>query len=161
MKTFNNNVYICNLDKEISRYNKQFRHTIIPCNFNLSVPLNPPAPSKYDGNIYKRCDVDATVPRPISLNCNGEPTKCSWFNDNVNTETELHNTHIRNNHCTYNSYIPSKESDLYKLNIPYEKQSGKHDLLFNIPNFSSSCTVPYTESNPFNNFTREDRNKFK
>ena len=67
----------------------------------------------------------------------------------------------KNNKCDYNNYRPSMESDMYKLNVPYYKQKGEHELLFQIPHFSSSCTAPTESLNPFNNFTREERNKFK
>lgn len=159
MSTYkNNNVYICNLDQDIVKYNKQFKHSIIPNNFNLSVPINP-TQTRYDSKIYPRFNSNINIPETVSLNCNLEPTKCTYYKNNIDTETTLHNSDIRNNHCKYNSYIPSIESDLYKLNIPYEKQKGVHDLLFRIPNFSSSCSVPDTETNPFLNFTREQRNK--
>jgi hypothetical protein len=152
-----NNVLICNLEDDVRKFNKQFQHTVEASNLNLSLSFAPHS-LKYDEEIYKR---ESSKSKTVNIESN-EPTKASVYNENIDKETTLKNQIIKNNECNYNTYVPSMDSDLYKLNVAYHKQKGNHDLLFEIPNFSSSCTVPTTSArmNPFNNFTREQRNTF-
>ena len=151
-----NKIFICNIDSDVNKYNKQFQHSILPSNTSMSINTRPES-TKYDERVFKReCQTEPYVFMENNLN-----TKPALYNESIHTETTLRNTVAKNNECNYNSYVPSTESDLYKLNVPYEKQYGKHDLLFEIPHFSSSCTAPVASAQAFNNFTREQRNIVK
>lgn len=151
-----NKIYICNIDNDVNKFNKQFQHSILPSNTSMSMSTRSES-TKYDDRVFKReCQAEPYVFMENNLN-----TKPALYNKNIHTETTLRNTVDKNNECNYNNYIPSTESDLYKLNVPYENQHGKHDLLFEIPHFSSSCTAPVINAQAFHNFTREQRNIVK
>jgi hypothetical protein len=153
MSFINNNVYICNLDQEIIKHNKFFQHNIVPVNVGLSVGEFP-RDTRFNETIYSR-EHEIIPSLPLD---NSPLTRATLYNKNVDKESHLHNTVIKNNNSNVNSYIPSNKSDLYTLNVPYHKQSGKHDLLFQIPQFSNSCTAPvYVSSSPFNSSTRLER----
>jgi hypothetical protein len=149
-----NNVYICHLEKDVKRFNKQFHHTVTPSNYNMSIS-EVPDNTKYSTVNYKR-GVDTLEKRvPTSYNNN---TLATMYAESIDNETNLYNADVKNNADNFNSYVPNMNGDLYSLNTPYQKRSGPHDLLFDIPKFSSSCTPPVNDILPFNNFTREQRN---
>jgi hypothetical protein len=151
----NNNIYYCHINDDVEKFNKQFQHSILPCSTTLSVNEIPKS-TKYDDEQYSRGNGNIT-PLKDSINVNTKPLN---YCNNINKETILQCSVVKNNNCNYNAYIPSTQSDLYTLNVPYQKQHNKHDLLFTIPNFSSSCTPPVVNNlNAFNNFTREMRNQ--
>lgn len=152
-----NNVLICNLEEDVRKFNKQFQHVVEPQGLNLSLSFSPES-VKYDENTYQRGRGNI---KEYKVETN-EPTRASRFNDNIDQETTLKHQVMSVTDCNNNLYIPNTNSDMYRLNVPYHKQKGNHDLLFEIPNFSSSCSVPLTNGslNPFNNFTREQRNQF-
>jgi hypothetical protein len=152
----NNNIYYCYINDDVEKFNKQFQHSIVPSNTALSVNEIPTKATKYDDEQYTRGNGNIT-PLKDSYNKNTRP---AVYSSNINKESMLHNTVVKNNNCNYNGYTPSTQSDLYTLNVPYHKQHQQHDLLFKIPHFSSSCTPPIVNNlNAFNNFTRELRNK--
>lgn len=151
----NNNIYFCNIHEDVERFNKQFQHSILPSNTFLSIN-NIPTSTRNDNTVYNRSN-ETIKPLKDTINVNTRPLN---YCNNINQETILHCSVIKNNNCNYNNYIPSTNSDLYTLNVPYQREHNKHDLLFNIPKYSSSCTPPVVNNlEAFNNHTRELRNK--
>lgn len=155
MSSIDNNVYICNLDEEIIKHNKFFQHNIVPVDLGLSVS-NFPSDTRFNEHVYNRSH--GNIPSmPVD---NSPLTRATLYNKNINKESHLHNTVIKNNNPNVNAYKPGLQSDMYTLNVPCNKHSGKHELLFEIPHFSNSCTPPvYISSRPFNSSTRLEREK--
>jgi hypothetical protein len=147
-----NNIYICNLDRDVKRFDKQFHHSVTPSNMDMSIS-EVPTQTKYDNHIYTRGADIVNEVKNVDIN-----TSASQYAKNIRQETVLQSRILKNNDCNFNSYVPSKKSDLYTLNTSIKKEKGPHDLLFQIPNFSCSSTPPIITGNVFNNFTREERN---
>ena len=77
------------------------------------------------------------------LNANFNPGSArappSGFINNVDTETFLRNQFFANQHgCDQNVYVPSSNSDLYKISIVSRPSVQPHEDLFEQPQFSQT-----------------------
>lgn len=151
-----NTVYICNIDDDAKRFNQQFQYNVVPSNYDMSVSFHP-TPVKYDDQVYKRGQGYHEIKDEGNVNTN---TRADIYNRAIHYETDLRNVQLTNNDTNLNKYIAKESSDMYKLNVPYTPQKGNHDLLFEIPHFSSSSCAPNNDRFAFRNSTREQRNSF-
>ena len=151
-----NTVYICNIQDDVNKFNKQFEYNVVPSDYDMSVSFNS-VPMKYDDTVYKRGGSVDQSKHVINVSTK---TKSVEYNNNINVETNLRNVKLTNNDTNLNNYLAKPDSNMYKLNVPYEQKKGKHDLLFEIPNFSNSAAPPVKDKFAFRNFTREQRNLF-
>jgi hypothetical protein len=149
-----NTVYICNIEDDAQRFNTQFQYNVVPSNNDMSISYHS-SPVKYDDHVYKRGQGYKEFKNEGNVNAN---TKADIYNRAINYETELRNVNITNNDTNLNKYIAKESSDMYKLNVSYTPQKGNHDLLFEIPSFSSSSCAPNKDRFAFRNSTREQRN---
>ena len=152
-KMRSNKIYICNIDSEAAKYQKQFELTMSSHNSNMHLSERG-TDTRYDENAYKR---GVLLKQQELVQQKG--TTADKQSQLVHTQTHLRNTMYRNDHEQFNSYKPSGKSDMYTLSTPIQPYDGHHGLLFEKPNFSSSCVPPVASIDPFHNFTREQRNK--
>lgn len=81
----------------------------------------------------------------------------SGFASNINTESTLRNQYFALQKCDQSAYIPSSNSDLYKIKQPsVEVNKQTHPLLFKEEEFESfDPNHVASEHILFNNFTRQ------
>ena len=91
------------------------------------------------------------------------PSRGPWrtYAQNIDTETMLRNQFYALQNASQAVYVPSSNSDLYKVNVPNGSQMEKtpYDLLFARPTFDSAANNRWKQDNKigvdrFNNSTR-------
>jgi hypothetical protein len=95
----------------------------------------------------------------IGQNFNPGTRKSPWsgFSNNVDTETILRNQTFAIQRANQQEYIPSSDSDLYKVTIVAKPSEQTHPLLFNRPSYSTTSMNNGSQpigKNTFFNHTR-------
>lgn len=85
----------------------------------------------------------------------------SGFSTTVDTESNLRNQFFSLQKCDQREYIPSSNSDLYKLNVKTNTtENMEHSLLFNNNEFNKfNPNIDNIGNNLFYNHTRVQRNE--
>ena len=79
-----NKIYICNIDNDVNKFNKQFQHSILPSNTSMSMSTRSES-TKYDDRVFKReCQAEPYVFMENNLN-----TKPALYNKNIHTEKDF------------------------------------------------------------------------
>jgi len=128
-----------------------------------------PVSTKYSfmGIVAKNSTSNPTCPivptKPFDVATDFTPSRGPWraYAQNIDTETMLRNQFYALQNASQSVYVPSSNSDLYKVNVPNGSQMEKtpYDLLFAQPTFDSAANNRWKPDNEigvdrFNNSTR-------
>lgn len=127
-----------------------------------------PVSTKYSfmGIVAKNSTLAPTCPivptKPFNISTDFTPTRGPWrtYAQNIDTETMLRNQFYALQNASQAAYVPSSNSDLYKVNVPNGSQMEKtpYDLLFAKPSFDSAANRWKQDAkigvDRFNNSTR-------
>lgn len=76
------------------------------------------------------------------------------FLTNIDQESILRNQFFALQKCNQKEYVPSSNSDLYKVEVVGRKENNAHSLLFNQDSFkSSNSKLNFKDNKMFNNNT--------
>jgi hypothetical protein len=156
-------VYYCGMERTLELSQRMYERNV------PSAPLQPafsvrPVSSKYEMMpVYDR-RAPATVPihkEPTynigqTFNPGSAVAPWSGFATNVNVESSLRNQFFALQNCEQSTYVPSTESDMYKVHVKGQKASQPFPNLFKQQAFESKkYENDNVGTNVFSNHTRQ------